>query len=149
MLGRISRLAMRGQARVVNASKSDNTATIAAARHTYRRLLKRGVEIYEYQPARLHTKLYIVDDVVHIGSSNFDFRSLYLNLELMLRVENKGFADQMRSYVDGEIADSVQITRELHAQRATLWRRFKWWLSHWLVTTVDYTVTRRINFGIE
>lgn len=149
MLRRIGRLAIRGQARVINASKSDNTATIAAARHTYRRLLRRGVEIYEYQPARLHTKLYIVDDIVHIGSSNFDFRSLYLNLEIMLRVEDKGFADQMRSYVDGEVADSIRITPELHAQRATLWRRFKWWLSHWLVTTVDYTVTRRINFGIE
>lgn len=149
MLRRIGRLALRGQARVVNASKSDNTATIAAARHTYRRLLRRGVEIYEYQPARLHTKLYIVDDVVHLGSSNFDFRSLYLNLEVMLRVEDKGFADQMRGYVDGEIADSVRITPELHAKRATLWRRFKWLMSHWLVTTVDYTVTRRINFGIE
>ncbi|WP_051503982.1 phospholipase D-like domain-containing protein [Sphingomonas jaspsi] len=149
MLKRIGRLGLRGTARIVNAAKSDNSATIAAARHTYRRLLRRNVEIYEYQPAKLHTKLYIVDDVVHIGSSNFDFRSLYLNLEIMLRVEDAGFADQMRAYVDAEIADSVRITPDLHRQRASLWRRLKWTLSYWLVTTVDYTVTRRINFGIE
>lgn len=149
MLRRIYRIAERGTARIVNASKSDNTATIAAARYTYRRLLRRGVEVYEYQPARLHTKLYIVDDTVFIGSSNFDFRSLYLNLEMMLKVEDKGFADQMRAYVDGEIADSQKITVALHRERATPWRRFKWWLSHWLVTTVDYTVTRRVNFGLE
>jgi cardiolipin synthase len=42
-------------------------ATIGAARSTYSWLLKRGVEIYEYQPTKLHTKLFVVDDVVHIA----------------------------------------------------------------------------------
>ena len=50
-------------------------------------LLKRGVEVYEYQPTKLHTKLIVVDDVVHIGSANFDMRSLYLNLEIVLRID--------------------------------------------------------------
>lgn len=149
MLRRIGRLELRGRARIINAAKSDNSATIAAARHTYHRLLRRGVEIFEYQPARLHTKLYVVDDIVHLGSSNFDFRSLYLNLEMMLRVEDAAFAAQMREFIDGEVSDCIPITPNVHRQRATIWRRFKWWLSHWLVTTVDYTVTRRINFGVE
>lgn len=149
MSKRIGLLAQRGQARIVTPAKSDNTATIAAARFTYRGLLKRGVKIYEYQPARLHTKLYIVDDAVHIGSSNFDFRSLYLNLEIMLRIEDEDFANQMRAYVDGEIADSVEITPQLHKKRATPWRRLKWAASYMLTTTMDYTVTRRINFGFE
>ena len=55
----------------------------------------------------------------------------------------------MRGYVEREIADSERITAELHASRATPWRRFVWMLSHWLVTTMDYTVTRRLNFGPE
>ena len=54
-----------------------------------RRLLNRGVEVFEYQPTKLHSKLVVVDDVVHIGSSNFDIRSLYLNMELMLRVDDR------------------------------------------------------------
>ncbi len=149
MAKRIGRLAQRGEARVVTAAKSDNTATIAAARFTYRGLLKRGVRIFEYQPAKLHTKLYIVDDAVHIGSSNFDFRSIYLNLEVMLRIEDAGFAQAMRDFVDGEIADSKQITPALHKKRATLWRRIKWAASYGLTTTMDYTVTRRINFGFD
>ena len=103
----------------------------------------------KYPPVTGRYKLYIIDDVVHLGSSNFDFRSLYLNLEIMLRIEDKTFADQMRGYVDGEIADSIRITPALHKKRATLWRRLKWTLSYWLVTTVDYTVTRRVNFGVE
>ena len=149
MLRRIARLGRRGQVRIITAAKSDNNATIAAARHTYARLLRNGVEMYEYQPQKLHTKLVIVDDVVHIGSSNFDFRSLYLNLEVMLRIEDRAFAEQMRGYFERELADSLQITPDLHRQRASWWRRLKWTLSYFLVTTVDYTVTRRLSFGPE
>jgi cardiolipin synthase A/B len=150
MLRRIGGVAERGGvARLVTASKSDNNATIAAARFTYGRLLKRGVKIFEYQPAKFHTKLYIADDAVHIGSANFDFRSLYLNLEMMLRVEDAKFAAAMRAYVDGEVANSAEITPAVHKAKATLWRKMKWGLSNFLVTTMDYTVTRRINLGQE
>lgn len=149
MLRRLCDAARKGRVRVITASKSDNNATIAAARHTYRRLLRRGVQMYEYRPARLHTKLAIVDDVVHIGSANFDFRSLFLNLEIMLRIEDAGFAAAMRGYFERELENSEEITAELHRQRATLWRRFKWMVSHWLVTSMDYTVTRRLNFTTE
>jgi cardiolipin synthase A/B len=149
MLRRIGRLGMRGRARIVTAAKSDNNATIAAARHSYSRLLRRHVEMYEYQRAKLHTKLAIVDDVVHIGSSNFDFRSFYLNLEVMLRIKDAAFADAMRKYVEREIADSRWISPALHKRRANLWRRIKWAVSAFLVTTMDYTVTRRLNFRLE
>lgn len=102
--------------------------------------------MFEYQPAKLHTKLVIVDDVVYIGSANFDFRSFYINLELAFRIRDPDFAAQMRDYVERELADSCQITMEVHRKRATLWRRFRWTVSHFLVTTMDYTVTRRLNF---
>ncbi len=147
MLKRIARIGKRGRARVITAGKSDNTATIAAARFTYGRLLKRGVEIFEYRPTKLHTKLVVLDDVVHIGSSNFDIRSLYLNLEMMLRVASPAFATMMRLYFEGELQDSLRITPALHRKRATLAHRIKWALSFFLVTTGDYTVTRRLNFG--
>jgi cardiolipin synthase len=146
---RLRRVGHRGLARVITASKSDNTATIYAARYTYRRLIRGGVEVFEYQRSKLHTKLLVVDDVTHIGSSNFDYRSLFLNMEIMLRVEDKAFAERMRAYVDGEVKDSLQVTLALYRKRAGLWRRIKWGLSHWLVTAVDYTVTRRLNFPAE
>jgi len=149
MLRRIGRLGRRGQARIITAAKSDNNATIAAARHSYSRLLRRHVEMYEYQPAKLHTKLAIVDDIVHIGSSNFDYRSLYINMEIMLRIKDANFADAMRRYFDGELAHSRWITPALHRRRASLWRRIKWALSHFMVNVMDYTVTRRLNFRPE
>lgn len=146
MLRRLGRIGRQGKVRIITAARSDNNATIAAARHTYTRLLRAGVEMYEYQPAKLHTKLVIVDDVVYVGSANFDFRSLYLNLENMLRIEDGGFAEQMRGYFERELADCQHITPELHKARAGWLRRLKWTVSHWLVTSMDYTVTRRLNF---
>ena len=148
MLRRIGRVGRRGRARIINAAKSDNNATIAAARHSYSRLIRRHVEIYEYQPAKLHTKLAIVDDTVHIGSSNFDYRSFYINLEVMLRIKDAVFADAMRGYFERELEDCRWITHDLHKRRATIWRRMKWAISHFLVNIADYSVTRRLNFRL-
>jgi cardiolipin synthase len=149
MLRRIGGVGRRGCARVITAAKSDNNATIAAARHCYSRLLRRHVRIYEYQPAKLHTKIAIVDDAVHIGSSNFDYRSFYINLEIMVRIKDAGFAEAMRGYFERELEDCKWITPAVHKRRATPWRRVKWALSHFLVNVLDYTVTRRLNFRAE
>ncbi|HET9399162.1 MAG TPA: phosphatidylserine/phosphatidylglycerophosphate/cardiolipin synthase family protein [Sphingomicrobium sp.] len=146
MLRRISR-ARRRRARVITAARSDNHATIAAARYTYKNLLKRGVEIFEYQPQKLHTKLLILDDVAHIGSSNFDIRSMYLNLEMMLRVDDPKFAMLTRSYFEHELGQCEPISFELHRKRSGWWTRIVQAISFFLVTTADYTITRRLNFG--
>jgi cardiolipin synthase len=145
MIRRIGAVGRRDGARLVMAAKSDNTATIAAARHSYGRLLRKGARIFEYRAAKLHTKLVIVDDVVYIGSSNFDYRSFYLNLEVMLRIQDAAFAAAMRSYFERELADCREITPRLYRRRATVWRRIKWALSHFLVNIMDYSVTRRLN----
>lgn len=146
MLRRISRPRQR-RARVITAAKSDNHATIAAARYTYKNLLRRGVEIFEYQPMKLHSKLLILDDVVHIGSSNFDIRSMYLNLEMMLRVDDPTFAMQLRSYFEHELGQCEPISAELHRKRSNWWTRIIQAISFFLVTTADYSITRRLNLG--
>ena len=137
-----------GKARVITPSKTDHDVAIAAARHTYHRLLSRGVEIFEYQRLKLHTKLFVIDDVVHIGSANFDVRSLFLNLEIMLRVEDKAFADHMRAYFDGETEDSRRIRPKIH-ERAGWLTRLRWALAYYLMAVVDASVTRRLSFGVD
>ena len=148
MLGRIAGVSRRGgEANVMTAAKSDNDVTIGAARHSYHRLLKHKVKIWEYRAARLHTKLLILDDTVYVGSANFDVRSLYLNLEVMLRVEDKSFADHMRAYFEGERALAQAITPELHRRRSNWWARLRWSIAYFLVGVLDNSVTRRLNFG--
>jgi cardiolipin synthase len=146
MLRRIFGIARRGQARIITPSKSDHQWTTNAARFFYWRLLKRGAQVYEYQATKLHSKLIILDDVVHIGSANFDMRSLYLNLEMMLRIEDRDFAAAMVRFVEGEIADSEQITALAHRRQMNWWNRLNWALAYFLIATADYNVTRRLNF---
>ncbi len=146
MLKQIGKIASTGEARLVMAGKSDNATTIGATRSLYEYLLGKGAEIWEFSPCKLHTKLLIVDDIVYFGSANFDMRSLYLNLELMLRIEDADLARRMRAYIDEHIAASEPITREAHKKRATLWNRLRWNLGWLMVSIVDYTVSRRLNF---
>jgi cardiolipin synthase len=148
ILDRIGAVARRGRARVIIPAKSDNPPTVDAARSTYGRLLKKRVQIFEYQPTKLHSKMLVMDDVVHIGSSNFDLRSLYLNMELMLRVDDPEFAAMMRNYFEHELCNSLEITPALYKKRATLWHRVKWAVSWFLVATLDYTVTRRLALRV-
>jgi cardiolipin synthase len=137
-----------GTARVITPSKTDHDVAIAAARHTYHRLLGRGVEVYEYQRMKLHTKLFVIDDVVHIGSANFDVRSLFLNLEIMLRIDDKHFADHMRRYFEGEMEDSRRIRPAIH-ERAGWLTRLRWAIAYYLMSVVDASVTRRLSFGVD
>ncbi|MEO5494020.1 MAG: phosphatidylserine/phosphatidylglycerophosphate/cardiolipin synthase family protein [Sphingomonas sp.] len=149
MLRRLDRIGRRGRARIVLASKNDHGAAIWASRFTYAGLLRKGVEIFEYQPTKLHTKLFLIDDVVYIGSANYDIRSLFLNLELMLRIEDKDFAGHVRGYFEGEIADSERITPALYKARTSPWMRVKQAAAYFVMTVLDYNVTRRLNFGRE
>lgn len=148
LLARLGRIAKKRQTRLLLAAKSDNGATIGASRILYGPLLKRGARIWEFSPCKLHTKLIVLDDAVYVGSANFDMRSLYINLEIMLRIEDKALADRMREFVDQHLPASLEITREVHKQRRTVLNRMRWTLSWFLVTVVDYTVSRRLNLGL-
>ncbi|MEI9850240.1 MAG: phosphatidylserine/phosphatidylglycerophosphate/cardiolipin synthase family protein [Sphingomonas sp.] len=147
MLARLDKAARRGRVRIVLPSKVDHGAALWAARFTYAGLLKKRVEIYEYQPTKLHTKLYVADDTVHIGSANFDIRSMFLNLELMMRVDDRAFADHVRGYVEGEIAGSERVTAAVHKARTGPWTRFLQMVAYFVMAVLDYNVTRRLNFG--
>lgn len=51
-------------------------------RSYYRDLIKSGVKIYEYKKGFIHSKTFISDDkIAVVGTTNLDFRSLYLNFE--------------------------------------------------------------------
>lgn len=149
ILRRIARVAKRNKgSRLIMAGKTDNGATIAAARVLYRYLVKRRTHIYEYQARPLHMKLMVIDDAVYIGSANLDVRSLFINLEIMLRVKDHALATHMRGLIDTLVAQSEEQTTALLSRRDGWWSRFKGGLAYFLVNSVDYTVGRRIKFGL-
>ena len=144
----IHRIARKGRTHLLLAGKSDNAATIGASRALHGKLLEAGAKVFEFQPCKLHTKLIVLDNAVYLGSANFDMRSLYVNLEIVLRIEDAELAERMRGFIHDHLPASQQVTPELHAKRATPWTRAKWWASWFLVAVVDYTVSRKLNLGL-
>ena len=146
---RIDAAAKRGRARVMTAGKTDNNTTIGAARFTFPGLLRKGVRVYEYEPHRLHTKLYVIDNVTYIGSANLDPRSLFLNLEIMLRIDNAAFADHARAYIDGEVEHARERRLAEFQGPASIPDRIRNTLCYFLVAVLDPNVTRRLHMGVE
>ncbi|MCB0717038.1 MAG: phosphatidylserine/phosphatidylglycerophosphate/cardiolipin synthase family protein [Bacteroidetes bacterium] len=143
VLAEVRRVARDGCLRLITAAKTDVKMSRAAARHTYGKLLKAGAEIYEYQPRLLHTKLIITDNAVFIGSGNFDVRSLYVNLEIMLRVERADFRDEVLALFEDELKDSERIDVAKLKQKATPVVRLFWRMAYWLTASVDRALSRR------
>lgn len=147
LIKRMCAIARKGETRLLFPERSDNGATIGAARALYGKLLRSGARIWEFQPSKLHTKLIILDDAVYLGSANFDMRSLFLNLEIVLKIEDAPLADRLREYFAHHLQASQEITPALHRARATWFNRLRWRVSWFLVAVVDYTVSRRLNLG--
>lgn len=89
---------MRG-VRVVVLLPGEHTDAPSVARSSKKcwpRLAECGVNIYQYNPTMLHTKLMIADGFfVSVGSGNFDPRSLRINDEANLNILDSAFARQM------------------------------------------------------
>tara|TARA_R110002096_G_scaffold268529_9_gene462404 strand:+ start:6228 stop:7358 length:1131 start_codon:yes stop_codon:yes gene_type:complete len=69
--------------RLMVPGKSDVALVRWAAHVSYETLLRRKVKIYEFQDRILHAKTMLIDtDWSMIGSSNFDYRSFYVNDEV-------------------------------------------------------------------
>ena len=149
ILRRIAKAAKHNKgSRLVVAGKTDNNATIAAARLLYRYLMRRKTRIFEFQSRPLHMKLMVIDDTVYIGSANLDVRSMFINLEIMVRIKDAGLALHMRKLIDELVTQSEEQTRILLKARDSYWSRFKAALAYFLVNSVDYTIGRRITFGL-
>jgi cardiolipin synthase len=82
-----------------------------ASRAAYERLLERGVEIYEYQPTMMHTKVMVADGVWSMfGSANFDNRSLELNDELNVAVASRDLAARFLEDFERDLKVSHRLT---------------------------------------
>lgn len=71
-----------------------------AGRSFYDELLSHGIEILRFEGGLLHTKSVIIDDhLVLVGSVNLDMRSLWLNFEATLVVDDPAFCNAMVALV--------------------------------------------------
>lgn len=132
-----------GRVRLILPSRCDVPPARAAGLIYYSRLLRGGVEIYEYQPQILHAKLYIVDDKVYTGSSNLDIRSFKLNYELMVRLSGAEAVAGAREVFAAALEHSLKIEPHAFRQSQGLWHRWKNRWSHFLLAQIDPLVALR------
>jgi cardiolipin synthase len=132
-----------GSVQLILPGKSDVPISMLAARSLYRRLLRGGVKIDEYQPQILHAKLIIVDDTVYVGSANLDTRSAHINYELMLRLENKAIATEAREIFAKMRGQCHRVTGEEWRKSHTIWRSLKQRWAYFLLNKIDPYIAAR------
>jgi cardiolipin synthase len=68
--------------RIITPHRWDKWFVAIVSRSYYRQLIQVGVKIYEYSAGFNHSKTFVSDDrVATVGTTNLDFRSLYLHFE--------------------------------------------------------------------
>jgi cardiolipin synthase len=136
---RLAQAVARGaRVRLLLAGKSDVPLMKLASRSLYRRMLHQGIELWEYQPQVLHAKSIVIDDVVYVGSSNLDPRSLRINFEVMLRIEDATLAATARQQFEDDLRErATPITWETLRNGRSWWERLKQRLAYWLFARLD------------
>jgi cardiolipin synthase len=97
--------------RILTVSKeTDVKTTWWAGRSRYEELLQGGIRIYEYQPAMMHSKTFVVDGLWGaIGSMNFDNRSLAFNNESNLVVLDAGKGAELNATFFDDLTRSREM----------------------------------------
>ncbi len=110
---------------IVPGSHIDSKVVGIASKHQWGLLLDQGVEIFVYRPTMLHCKMLIFDEyMTSVGSTNFDMRSFELNDEASLNVYDAGFAQEMTTVFERDLAFSTPYTLA-HWRSRSLGERFE------------------------
>jgi cardiolipin synthase len=96
---------------LVLAARTDVRLAQLAGRAVYPRLLRAGVRIFELSQTVLHAKTMVADDAwSFVGSYNLDHRSLMLNLEAVVLLEDRAFARRLRAQTEADMARCREVT---------------------------------------
>lgn len=99
--------------------KSDHPLVRETAFTYYPELLKAGCLIYRYYQGFYHVKAFIIDDRISIiGTPNFDKRSLFLNEEVNVIINDEAFTEEVLSTIKQDIEKSELLTLEKVKQRS-------------------------------
>jgi cardiolipin synthase A/B len=142
MLRALKRAVNRGvHVRLLFSQKTDVPVARWAARGLYGRLLRAGIEVWEYLPAMMHAKLAIADDTFVAGSANLDVRSGRINYELVVVMTDAKLAAQARADFEDDLKRSVRILLKEWKSRPLV-QKLKERFSYWLLARADIFFAR-------
>ena len=108
---------------LTDGDQTDAGPVKSASRAAYDALLQQGVVMAEYQPTMMHVKAMVVDGIWSVfGTANFDNRSLELNDELVVSVQDPQLAATFTAAFDADLSHSRVLDLESWRERP-LWHR--------------------------
>ncbi len=142
ILSALKRAVERGvRVRLLVPRKNDVTVARWAACGLYGRLLRAGMEVWEYEPAVMHAKIAIADDAVIAGSANLDIRSGRINHELVAIVTEPAIASKARKDFEDDLRCSQRIDLQEWENRP-LMQKLKERISYFLLARTDVYIAR-------
>jgi cardiolipin synthase len=99
--------------RVLIPRTSDQWFTAMAGRSYYPSLLSSGVKLFEFEPAMMHAKVWVVDrEISVVGSANLDTRSFKLNFETSCFVKSAEVNALLAGLFQAQLLESREVTAE-------------------------------------
>ena len=97
--------------RIITPHRWDKWIVAIVSRSFYRQLILAGVKIYEYSVGFNHSKTFVSDDrVATVGTTNLDFRSLYLHFECGVWMYKTGSVMAIKEDFLNILLDCQEIT---------------------------------------
>jgi cardiolipin synthase A/B len=128
---------------VITTGRSDVMVAKYAERWLYDWMLRRNIQLYEYQRNILHGKIASCDaEWVTIGSYNINDLSAYASVELNLDVKNEKTVQETDSVLRNIMSmDCIHITEERHEKTKNVFKQFTRWVSYHLLRLLLYLFT--------
>lgn len=112
---------------MVPGKRTDNPFVRRAGCSLYLPMLQAGVRLYEFNRTLIHQKVVVVDGAwVHVGSTNFDARSLALNEEVGVGLLDSTLARQLKAAFEKDLEGSNEILLEKWLKRRWYTRFIDW-----------------------
>ncbi|UAJ66202.1 cardiolipin synthase [Candidatus Schneideria nysicola] len=124
LLYAICTAAQRGiEVHIIIPKKNDSVLVKWASRAFFTELLSAGVLIHQFEGGLLHTKSILIDGQLSlIGTLNLDMRSLWLNLEIAVIIDNIDFSNNLFQIQQNYIKNS-KIINPIEWSNRPYWQR--------------------------
>ena len=98
--------------KIITPAKGDKCYVHTLTRSSYLPLINGGVEIYEYTPGFIHSKIFVCDGkIATVGSVNLDYRSLYLHFECGIIMYRLSLIKE----IEDDIKETIKKSRKISA----------------------------------
>lgn len=128
MTNALTLAAKRGvDVRIITPGIPDKKTVYAVTRSYYAGLAGQGVRIFEYTPGFIHAKQMLCDGkVASIGTSNLDYRSLYLHFENNVLLYGGEAVEQMTADFESLFSRCREVTANYQSGRSAALRMWQY-----------------------